>query len=489
MGTLIRLISSIFLVVALALVPTASFADDIEGGPGDDNISGTDNDDTINGNGGEDEIEAEDGDDTVNGDNDGPVVEGNDDEIEGGDGDDTVTGDGSGGLVTGGEDEIEGDDGDDSITGDGEGFIVIGGDDEIEGGDGDDSIIGDGDGFFVIGGNDEIEGDDGDDVIIGDGSTGCLFVIIFPVCGEVIGGDDVIDGGAGDDFIAGDGFEECLFIFCPTVEGGDDDLSGGEGDDVLLGQGGNDLLCGEEGTNAILGGDGIDLACAVDDETTVEEDELSIFDVGFNDEVLFDEGSGSDNGLNESDSPLIYEVVGIIGDILADFLDPNSGELIFIAEESGVVRYSVRREGNPFITFAEFVINVLGDDDDDDDDDEDSDEDSGNDSDEDSDRDSDEDSDVAALPDTGAFAGLQLIGGTGLALLTGGLGLLGATRRRPTKGESEVVSSETDIPDHEPSLASDRPAPDGRAVTGVLGVALLVIGGLAIAKSARGRKS
>ena len=43
----------------------------------------------------------------------------------------------------------------------------------------------------------------------------------------------------------------------------------------------------------------------------------------------------------------------------------------------------------------------------------------------------DDDSDEAALPDTGAATGLQLIGGSGLVMLLGGFGLLGATRRRP----------------------------------------------------------
>ena len=118
-----------------------------------------------------------------------------------------------------------------------------------------------------------------------------------------------------------------------------------------------------------------------------------------------------------------------MGDIIVNFLDPNTGELVYTADESGVIRYSITRLGNPFITFAELIITVLDDDDDDDDDDSD-DDDSDEDSDDDSDEDSDDDSDEAVLPDTGAATGLQLIGGSGLVMLLGGFGLIGTTRRR-----------------------------------------------------------
>jgi hypothetical protein len=285
---------------------------------------------------------------------------------------------------------------------------------------GDDIINGDGNGLVVIGDEDEIEGGSGDDTLIGDGNAECdlILVVLGLPCGDVFGGNDEIEGGAGND--------------------------------TLFGQSGNDLLCGQGGNNSLFGGEGIDLACAVDDHDTAVEEEQTLFDVSNNDETLNDAGVGSDLGLNEDqiDSPLIYTVVGIMDDIIADFLDPQSGVLTYTAEESGVVRYSITRAGNPFTTFAELIITVLSNDGDDDDSDEDSD---------DSDHTSHEssDSEVAALPDTGAMPGLQLLGASGLVLFTSGLGLVGAARPRHRASEDDVDGDATPDTDPEPTVRED----------------------------------
>jgi LPXTG-motif cell wall-anchored protein len=92
--------------------------------------------------------------------------------------------------------------------------------------------------------------------------------------------------------------------------------------------------------------------------------------------------------------------------------------------------------GSSGATFAELVIGAVpGDDDDGDDDDGDDDSDDDSDGGDSSDGDASDDDAAPELPDTGATAGLQLIGSTGLALLVGGTGLLGATRRRKLVAE------------------------------------------------------
>ena len=78
------------------------------------------------------------------------------DEIDGGDGDDRISGDGGLTLV-GGDDNIDGGDGDDLIVGDGA-FTIVGGDDTIDGGDGDDEIYGDGYFGDLVGGDDVLYG-------------------------------------------------------------------------------------------------------------------------------------------------------------------------------------------------------------------------------------------------------------------------------------------------------------------------------------------
>ncbi len=107
--------------------------------------------------------------------------------LEGGDGDDTLTGSDSDDIIYGfgGDDVLSGGGGDDYLRG-------FAGDDTIEGGDGSDIIGGeegnnvisggDGDDFIIAhGGNDSVAGDGGNDLI------------------ETRGGDDTLSGGAGGD--------------------------------------------------------------------------------------------------------------------------------------------------------------------------------------------------------------------------------------------------------------------------------------------------
>ena len=93
---------------------------------------------------------------------------------------------------------------------------------------------------------------------------------------------------------------------------------------------------------------------------------------------------------------------------------------------------------------------------------------------------------VAVLPDTGAVTGLQLIGSLGLFLTTGGLGLIGASRRRPS-GQDTDVDVADDPQDDEPAAGSDAaPARRNARVVGGIGLALLLIA--LIAKTTRSLK-
>ncbi len=88
------------------------------------------------------------------------------------------------------------------------------------------------------------------------------------VWGEL--GDDVIHGGAGDDNLFGDRFYDAAYFSAelPAYSGsspelaahlhGDDKLYGGAGSDLLLGNGGDDFLSGGEGVDSLLGGMGND---------------------------------------------------------------------------------------------------------------------------------------------------------------------------------------------------------------------------------------
>jgi hypothetical protein len=188
---------------------------------------------TINGGLGEDVLTGGSGNDQING-------EDGIDFLFGGKGNDTITG------GTGDGQTIDGQVGNDLLTGGAEVDDIFGGfgNDSINGGGGDDRLRGD-DPTDKIGGKDTIHGEDGDDIILS---------------GR---GNDIITGGDGNDLIeAGDGND--------TVTGGDDDdgpdldadadsIYGGTGNDSLGGGWGRDLIYGEVGNDVLLGGAGEDI--------------------------------------------------------------------------------------------------------------------------------------------------------------------------------------------------------------------------------------
>ncbi len=95
---------------------------------------------------------------------------------------------------------------------------------------------------------------------------------------------------------------------------------------------------------------------------------------------------------------------------------------------------------------------------------------------------------MAVLPDTGAVTGLQLIGGLGLFLTTGGLGLIGASRRRPSGQDTDAeVDVADDLQVDEPAAGSEGTAAShSLRVAGGIGLALLLVA--LIAKTTRSLK-
>ena len=145
----------------------------IDGGEGDDQITGTPTDDGILGGNGDDEILGGNGDDVITG-NDGA------DTINGGSGNDNLSGNVGNDSITGaaGDDTIDGGSSNDNLNG-GDGIdLIIGaaGDDTIDGGSGNDNLAGDAgqDAIFGSSGQDSISGGLDNDALIGGSETDSL---------------------------------------------------------------------------------------------------------------------------------------------------------------------------------------------------------------------------------------------------------------------------------------------------------------------------
>jgi Ca2+-binding RTX toxin-like protein len=206
----------------------------LNGGTGNDTITGSRDGDSISGDGGDDlvfgglgndSVDGGDGNDTLNGDagNDFLVGNAGNDLMDGGVGNDLVTG----GL---GNDTAIGGEGDDTLLG---GF----GDDVLNGNSGNDLADGGRDNDQVLGGSgdDSLDGGTGDDTIRGQS------------------GDDLIKGGDGNDNIRGDGGNDII-----DAGDGDDDVDAGDGNDIATGGDGNDTLNGMSGADTLFGGNGND---------------------------------------------------------------------------------------------------------------------------------------------------------------------------------------------------------------------------------------
>jgi Ca2+-binding RTX toxin-like protein len=170
-------------------------------------------------------------------------------EIDGGAGNDTLTGSAAADKIRGGagNDQINGLDGKNDLAGGAGNDVIWGGagSDKIDGGAGKDVIVGFAGNDILRGGagNDTLSGFDGNDLIIGGSGNDVAMG----------GGDnDTLIGGAGDDSLMGETGDDMLL-----GAAGKDTLLGAEGNDTLWG--GNhgkkkaDVIDGGIGENVILG--------------------------------------------------------------------------------------------------------------------------------------------------------------------------------------------------------------------------------------------
>jgi RTX calcium-binding nonapeptide repeat (4 copies) len=166
---------------------TITLGKNVNGGNGNDSLTGTEGDDHVNGGNG----------------NDALAGLGGDDILSGGNGNDTIeAGDGN--------DALDGGNGDDIMT-------AGAGNDTLDGGNGDDIMNAGAD-------NDSLSGGNGNDIMVaGDGNDS--------LSGG--NGNDTMNGGSGNDSLSGGN--------------GNDSLTGGAGDDVMSGGNGNDLFVFDAG--------------------------------------------------------------------------------------------------------------------------------------------------------------------------------------------------------------------------------------------------
>jgi Ca2+-binding RTX toxin-like protein len=196
--------------------------------------------------------------------------------IDGGDGNDTITGSTFADTIWGslGDDTLIGHDGDDTFL---YGYWESGGFDAVSGGNGTDTITVSGDysviGLTSISGVETITANGFAGVMIsGNESANTLNFTSATITGithiDGAGGNDSITGSAGDDTIFGGEGTDTL-----VGGGGHDSIVGGIGNDTLIGGEGNDefLFYGgvDEGYDSVTGGNGTDTIKAMDNGVNI----------------------------------------------------------------------------------------------------------------------------------------------------------------------------------------------------------------------------
>ena len=234
----------------------------IDGGNGNDTLTGSAGDETLLGSAGDDSLSGDDGDDTLvggegqdalNGDAGNDLIQGNvgNDTLDGGDGDDILEGNEDSDFLNGagGNDSLAGGLGNDVLDGKSGNDLVLGGEgkDVLLGGSGDDTLDGGRNQDTLRGhsGNDKLRGDHGNDSIFGGSGNDTI---------DGGDGEDTIDAGSGNDgIIAGNGNDQV------NAGAGNDTVLGGDGDDAIVGGNGSDTLLGQDGDDGISGNGGSDL--------------------------------------------------------------------------------------------------------------------------------------------------------------------------------------------------------------------------------------
>ena len=222
-------------------------SDLINGGAGNDSLTGQGGSDWIYGGIGDDKLSGDEYDKRFT-----PWEFHGGDHLEGGDGSDELIGDGGSDTLIGGE-------GQDSLFGDASTSKLAGtyhGEDRLDGGVGDDYLEGGGRADTLLGGadNDMLWGDAAFDTLEA-GEAGTDWLEGGDGRDTLVGGAlaDTLYGGAGDDHLTGDGGN------APVDQHGADILEGGSGSDTLVGDGGADALYGGDDDDLLIGGDGNDV--------------------------------------------------------------------------------------------------------------------------------------------------------------------------------------------------------------------------------------
>jgi Ca2+-binding RTX toxin-like protein len=226
--------------------------EDVVGGSGSDEITGSGASNGIDGGAGNDTVSGLGGDDTLQ----GGVNSSGSDTLLGGDGSDALDGDAGDDFLDGGAgtDRLAGAGGTDTLVGGSGVDNLIGGPgiDRLEGGDGDDTLFGGDPNLVGADGGDHLDGGAGKDALLGGP------------------GDDTLDGGLGPDTIAGEeGRDEVTYenrsgSVTVTFNGKPDDGERGEGDNVasdvedVVGGTTGDTLAGDERANSLDAGPGDD---------------------------------------------------------------------------------------------------------------------------------------------------------------------------------------------------------------------------------------
>ena len=207
--------------------------ENIDGGSGNDVLTGNAAGNTLRGNAGNDQLAGLDGADNLQGgDGNDTLAGGNgNDTLDGGAGTDWVDYQSAGGGGVGVQVNLN------TGSSTGEGTDTITGAENVGGSSFADTIRGDAGNNILNGrgGNDTIQGNGGDDIVNGGA------------------GNDTVNGGAGNDTVRGQSGSDA-----GRGGGGNDRVEGGPGPDTLFGGAGNDRLFGGAGVDHLRGGPGTD---------------------------------------------------------------------------------------------------------------------------------------------------------------------------------------------------------------------------------------
>jgi Ca2+-binding RTX toxin-like protein/cyclophilin family peptidyl-prolyl cis-trans isomerase len=310
--------------------------DTITGGTGNDDLRGGDDNDQINGGDGQDTLFGDAGDDSLSGGGDDDTLNGSagSDTLNGGDGADVLNGNGgSGDILTGGagNDTLDGGDGTDRVseTADTD-FVLtdnsltsaVTGTDtltSIEGG-----ILSGGAGANNIdasefSGTSSLNGGAGDDTLAASAQASVLN-------GEA--GNDSITGSAQNDVITGGTENDTI-----NAADGDDSISGGDNDDLINGGLGADTISGDGGNDRLIGVSNADITAVVANLASLNTTNSDSIDGGLGNDTIVG-GVGADT-VNGGDGQDIIDVAsgGDTTTGLDSVISSIGGDLVFADPE------------------------------------------------------------------------------------------------------------------------------------------------------------